>query len=70
MKCEVNSNTAHNVLISKEISYNNYKEICSGEPKKVKLGTPVTWLTKVEQHFFEVILVIGKCSNATRECQQ
>ena len=38
MKCEVTSNTTHNVLISKEISYNSYKEICSGEPKKVNLG--------------------------------
>ena len=38
MKCEVTSNTTHNVLISKEISYKSYKEICSGEPKKVNLG--------------------------------
>ena len=38
MKCEVNSNTTHGVLISKEISYKSYKEICSGEPKKVNLG--------------------------------
>ena len=38
MKCEVTSNTTHDVLISKEISYKSYKEICSGEPKKVNLG--------------------------------
>ena len=35
MKCQLNSNTTHDVLISKEISF---KEICSGEPKKVNLG--------------------------------
>ena len=38
MKCEVTSNTTHDVLISKEISYKNYKEICSEDPKKVNLG--------------------------------
>ena len=39
MKCGVNSNTTHEVLISKEIDYKSYKEICSGEPaKKVNLG--------------------------------
>ena len=38
MKCEVTSNTTHNGLISKEISYKSFKEICSGEPKKVNLG--------------------------------
>ena len=38
MKCEVTSNTTHNVLINKEISYKSYKEICSGEPKKVNMG--------------------------------
>ena len=38
MKCQVSSNTTHDVLISKEISYKSYKEICSGEPKKVNLG--------------------------------
>ena len=38
MKCEVNSKTTHDVLISKKISYKSYKEICSGEPKKVNLG--------------------------------
>ena len=38
MKCEVTSNTTHDLLISKEISYKSYKEICSGEPKKVNLG--------------------------------
>ena len=38
MKCQVTSNTTHGVLISKEISYKSYKEICSGEKKKVNLG--------------------------------
>ena len=43
MKCEVNSNTTHDVLISKEISYKSYKEICKGEPKKVNLGFIDAW---------------------------
>ena len=43
MKCQVNSNTTHGVLISKEISYKSYKEICSGEPKKVNLGYNNDW---------------------------
>ena len=30
--------TLHSVLISKELSYKSYKEICSGEKKKVNLG--------------------------------
>ena len=38
MKCQATSNTTHDVLISKEISYKSYKEICSGETKKVNLG--------------------------------
>ena len=38
MKCQVTSNTTHDVLISKEISYKSYKEICSGEKTKVNLG--------------------------------
>ena len=38
MKCEVTSNITHDVLISKEISCKNYKDICSGEKKKVNLG--------------------------------
>ena len=38
MRCEASSNTTHDVLISKEISYKSYKEICKGEPKKVNLG--------------------------------
>ena len=38
MKCQVSSNTTHDVLISKEISYKSFKEICSGKPKKVKMG--------------------------------
>ena len=43
MKCEVTSNTTHEVLISKEITYKSYKEICSGEPKKVNLGFWGNW---------------------------
>ena len=38
MKCDVNSDTTHSVLISKEIGFKSYKEICSGEPTKVNLG--------------------------------
>ena len=43
MKCQVNSNTTHDVLISKEIDYKSVKEICSGEPKKVNLGYWGNW---------------------------
>lgn len=43
MRCEITSNTTHDVLISKEISYKSYKEICSGEPKKVNLGYADNW---------------------------
>ena len=43
MKCEVTSNTTHEVLISKEITYKSYKEICNGEPKKVNLGFWGNW---------------------------
>ena len=51
MKCEVASNTTHNALISKEISYRSYKEICSGEPKKVNLGYNNDWrILKVEDN--------------------
>ena len=38
MKCRVTSNTTHDILISKDLGYKNYKEICSGEPKNVNLG--------------------------------
>ena len=38
IKCHVTSSTTHGVLISKEVSWKSYKEICSGEPKKVNLG--------------------------------
>ena len=38
MKCQVTSDTTHSVLISKEISYKTYKEICIGEPIKVNMG--------------------------------
>ena len=43
MKCDVTSTTTHDVLISKEISYKSFKEICSGEPKKVNLGYWGDW---------------------------
>ena len=46
MKCEVTSNTTHGILISQEIGYNSYKEICRGERKKVNLGYAVSWLIK------------------------
>ena len=45
MKCEATSNTIHDVLLSKEIPYKSFKEICSGEPKKVNLGYWGDWLT-------------------------
>ena len=38
MKCQVNSRKYHQVLISKDINFESYKEICSGEPRKVNLG--------------------------------
>ena len=38
MKCQVTSNKTHHVLISKEISWKSFKEICSGEPRKVNLA--------------------------------
>ena len=38
MRCQVTSNKTHGILISKEISYKSFKEICSGEKKKVNLG--------------------------------
>ena len=43
MKCEATSNTIHDVLLSKEIPYKSFKEICSGEPKKVNLGYWGDW---------------------------
>ena len=51
MRCQVTSNKTHGILISKEISYKNYKEICSGEPKKVNLGYWGNWMSfKVENN--------------------
>ena len=38
MKCEVTSSRTHGVLISKEINYKSYKEICSGEKKRLNIG--------------------------------
>ena len=43
MKCQATSDTTHSVLISKEIGYKSYKEICSGETKKVNLGFLGNW---------------------------
>ena len=37
MKCDATSNTTHDVLISKELIFKSYKEVCS-EPKIVNLG--------------------------------
>ena len=45
MKCEATSNTIHDVLLSKEIPYKSFKEICGGEPKKVNLGYWGSWET-------------------------
>ena len=51
MKCQVNSETSHRVLISTEISYKSYKRICSGEKKKVNLGHwGDNWTFKVENN--------------------
>ena len=38
MRCQVTSVTTHKALISKEIDYKSYREICSGERKKINLG--------------------------------
>ena len=38
MKCQVTSNITHGILISKEMSYKSYKQICRGDSKKVNLG--------------------------------
>ena len=38
MKCDVTSDITQDVMISKEITYKSYKEMCSGEKKKVNLG--------------------------------
>ena len=43
MKCQVTSKTTHDVLINKKVSYKSYKEICSGEKKKVNLGHWGNW---------------------------
>ena len=51
MKCQLNEmNEIHNVLISKQISYKSYKEICSGEKKKVNLGYNWSWWLEVENN--------------------
>ena len=49
MKCQITSSKTHDVLISKEIRWKSYKEICSGEPKKVNLGyNNADFILKVE----------------------
>ena len=51
MKCQVNSNSTHDILISKEIGYKSYKNICIREPKKVNLGfNNDPWFWKVENN--------------------
>ena len=70
MKCVVTSRTTHNVLISKEISYKSFKEICIGEKKKVNLGHWGNWAgMKVENnslvHIPRILedYIYGKASN-------
>ena len=43
MKCQVTLDTSHDVLISKEIGFTSYKEICIGQKKKVNLGFLGNW---------------------------
>ena len=51
IKCGVTSIISHGILISKEISYKSFKEICSGEPKKVNLGYNNDWsILKIESN--------------------
>ena len=51
MKCEVTSNTTHGVLISKDIRFKSYQEICNGEKKKVNLGYWGNWVSfKIENN--------------------
>ena len=38
MKCKITSSKTHDVLISREVRWKSYKDICSGEPRKVNLG--------------------------------
>ena len=38
MKCSTRSSTTHDIMISEEIRYKSYKEICKEEPKKVDLA--------------------------------
>ena len=39
MKCELNSNTTHDVMISKEIrAPNSFEDVCRGEPRTVNIG--------------------------------
>ena len=38
MKCQLSSKTTHGVLLSKENGQKSYKEICSGEKKRITLG--------------------------------
>ena len=51
MKCEVTSSSTHGILINKKISSQSFKEICSGEPKKVNLGYNNDWgILKIENN--------------------
>ena len=73
MRCQVTSKTTHKVLISKEISYKSYNEICIGEPKKVNLGFNTKAYFKVENNSLVHVprglnqKIHGKYSNMIRD---
>ena len=53
LRCQFTSNTTHDVLISKEIRFRSYREICGGEPKKVNLGyntPPYIWNNRMDHY--------------------
>ena len=51
IKCKITSSKTHDVLISREVRWRSYKEICSGELKKVNLGYNNDWgILKVENN--------------------
>ena len=59
MKCQVTSSTTHDVLISKEIIWKSYKEICSGEKTKINLGYNNCNILKVENNTLMPYPAIG-----------
>ena len=76
MKCKVSSSSSHGVLISKEISYKSYREICSGEKKKVNLGHWGNWWDfKVENNSMVPMSrnleynIHGASSILTKDCE-